>query len=103
MWGAIDLDGNPRIWRGKTSLTVDMGAYEFGSFPFNIAAVEAPSGLAELTWISRPGDTYTVWSCVDLLAPEWLEEATVPSTGETTAWSDPGTTSSRKFYRIELK
>ncbi|MDP2897845.1 MAG: C39 family peptidase [bacterium] len=31
MWGAADLDGNQRIWHGKVSLTVDMGAYEYGS------------------------------------------------------------------------
>ncbi len=103
MIGAVDLDGNPRIWRGRASLTVDMGAYEFGSFPFKIAAVEAPSGQAELTWNSRPGDNYVVWSCADLLAHQWLEEATVPSGGESTLWTDPGTTSLRKFYRVELR
>jgi hypothetical protein len=104
MCDPVDLDGNPRIWRGKTLLMVDMGAYEFGSWPFKVVGVAgATTGEAQLTWISRPGDNYVVWSCADLLAPEWLDEATVPSGGETTAWSDPEATSPRKFYRIELE
>jgi len=30
-WNAFDLDGNSRIFRGTSSLTVDMGAYEYPS------------------------------------------------------------------------
>jgi len=33
MWEAVDADGNPRILQGKTSMTVDMGAYEYVSEP----------------------------------------------------------------------
>ena len=104
MWDGVDLDGNPRIWRGKTSLTVDMGAYEFGSLHFKmLGVVRAMSGGVELTWSSRPGQVYTVWSCSDLAVGDWAEESIVASEGETTAWSDPDTTSSRKFYRIEVR
>jgi len=63
----------------------------------------APEGKIRLTWNSSPGATYTIWSSSDLLAGAWIEEPTVPSGGETTSWTDPDTTSTRKFYRIELK
>jgi hypothetical protein len=104
MWGAIDLDGNPRIWRGRASLTVDMGAYEYGSFPFKVLGItEAAAGEAQLTWISRPGDAYTVWSCADLSTGEWVEEASVASQGQSTSWTDVSAVGQQKFYRIELK
>jgi hypothetical protein len=101
---AIDLEGNPRIWRGKDSWTVDMGAYEFGSWPFRILRVEkGAGGEAGLVWSSRAEDTYVVWSCPDLLAAQWTEEVRVSSSGETTAWTDPDTASTRKFYRIRIE
>ena len=104
MWDALDLDGNPRIWCGKSSLSVDMGAYERGSFQFRIVGIpKASSGGTEVTWSSRPGDTYTIWSCFDLDGVSWNEEATIPSGGNSTTWIDTDTTSTRKFYKIELK
>jgi hypothetical protein len=102
MLQTVDLDGNPRIWRGKDSWTADMGAYEFDSFPFEVREILEDSGV-ELTWKSRPGDSYTVHSCVDLLTGLWNVEATVPSHGESTTWSDPDTLSNRKFYRIGIE
>jgi len=104
MWQAVDLDGNPRIWHGKDSLTVDMGAYEYGSWPFKIVKVsDAAGGGTELTWNSRPDDGYIIWSSDSLSGGGWNMERTVPSGGETTRWNDNDTTSIRKFYRIEQK
>ncbi len=106
MSDTADLDGNPRIWAGRTtkpSLTVDMGAHEYGSFPFKVVGFLDDSGEAEITWISRPGDTYTIQSCSGVMAAEWIEEETVPSVGQTTSWSDPAAISNSKFYRIGIK
>lgn len=54
---AEDLDGYPRIQFGRTSETVDMGAYEFGKyFTFTDMVRTGGSTLAEgdveLTWCS---------------------------------------------------
>ncbi len=104
MWAATDLEGNARIFYGASSATVDMGAYEYDSFRFIIVRILRPGGgIAELTWSSRPGDAYTVWSCTDLDGSQWEEQATVPSQGEATTWSDPEMASARKFYRIEVQ
>ncbi len=101
---ALDLDGNPRIAFGASSLTVDMGAYEYSPFPFRVTQVSKLAGAGVgLTWTSRPGQTYVVWSCHDLLGAEWLEEATVPSQGESTNWTTPDMSFTRRFYRIKLK
>jgi hypothetical protein len=101
---AVDLDGNRRIWRGRVSLTVDIGAYEYGSWPFNaLQLIGVGSSGACLAWKSRAGDTYTVWSCDDLSTGEWIEEASVASQGESTSWTDVSAVGQRKFYQIELK
>jgi len=104
MWQAVDLDGNPRIFLGTSFLTVDMGAYEYGYFPFKVVKVLRPSnGNVELTWNSRPGDTYTIWSRLDLCRGDWLMEATIPSQGKSTTWTDQNTAPTSKFYRVEIK
>jgi len=104
MWSAVDLDGNPRIFHGKSSLTVDMGAYEYGSWPFKVLQLsQVQGGGALLTWKSRPGDDYIVWWCHDIGGGWTRDDATIPSGGEQTTWTDPNTTSTLKFYRIELE
>jgi hypothetical protein len=106
MADAVDLDNNPRVWHGKSfskAPRVDIGAYEYGSFPFEVVGLIGDGGEAQLTWNSRPGQSYTMQSCADLVAGEWIVEAVVPSGGDSTTWSDSDTTSARKFYRIELK
>lgn len=99
----LDLDCRPRLWRGKDSLTVDMGAYEHASFHFRITGVSETPAPA-LTWTSRPGDTYIVWSCT-VLSPMtlWKEEARVPSGGEATTWSGSDARPDQEFYTIELE
>jgi hypothetical protein len=104
MLTTLDLDGNRRIFHGRTSLTVDMGAYEYGSSPFQILEVKkSAEGEPQIIWSSHPDDTCVVWSCSDLLDNEWVEEASIASQGTSTAWTDPDTSPARKFYRIELK
>jgi hypothetical protein len=104
MLDAVDLDGNPRIFYGATSKTVDMGAYEYGSWPFKVLEMRGMGGGgALLTWTSRPGDTYTIWSCLELFPAQWTEEITLLSGGETTIWTEPDTSGARKFYKIELR
>jgi len=60
-------------------------------------------GNVRLRWTSRPGDAYTVRSCVDLRTGEWIEEANVSSQGVTTSWTDPTPIEDMKFYRVEKK
>jgi hypothetical protein len=104
MRGTVDLDGNPCIWRGKSSVTVDIGAYEYGSFPFRLVGVTKKGGGGlELSWNSRPGDTYIIESCLDIASGVWNVEATVPSQGESTSLRDSETAFPRKFYRIAIE
>jgi len=79
-----------------------VGAYEYGSFPFEITKMAAGTGdKAQLTWNSGPGERYTIWSCPDLVAGAWTKATTVSSEGTSTTWTHPDTPPSRTlFYRI---
>jgi hypothetical protein len=69
---------------------------------FHVISVLYEQG-AKLTWASSPGETYTVQSRTDLLSGAWNVEATVPSQGGSTTWTDPDISSARKFYRIGIE
>ncbi len=104
MWRGTDLDGNNRIFYGSRSATVDMGAYEFGSVPFRVVGISnVVGGQTNLTWCSRPGDTYVIWSCTDLLRGQWTTVTTIPSQGATTSWKEAAPSGRLLLYRIEMK
>jgi hypothetical protein len=101
MAGAVDLDGKPRILLGTTSLTVDMGAYEY-RFEFAIARNQSN---VELSWIMRPLGSYTVLSSSDMMLQPWAEETTIfgGRTGGPAVWVDPSASSALKFYKIGIE
>jgi len=101
--GELDLDGNLRIAFGRTSLTLDMGAYEFDSAPFAVDYLNIEDFGLLLIWNSQPGETYVIWSCVDTMDDQWNEGVTLSSQGAFTWWVDPDTTPLCKFYKIEMK
>ncbi len=101
---AVDFEGNPRLFQGKYSCTVDMGAHEYGSFPFRTVEIaETGSGDRRIIWTSRSGDTYVVWSSPELLPGLWTEKAMVQSEGDFTSWTDTDNSSGREFYRIGIE
>jgi hypothetical protein len=101
MNGATDLDGKPRILLGTTSITVDIGAYEYR---FDLAIGRNIETNVELSWTMRPQTIYKVLSSSDMLLAPWTEETTILSrTGGPAVWVDPGATSALKFYRIEIR
>ena len=58
MSDAVDLDGDPRIAFGRSSLTVDMGAYEYYSFRIvKVVGKAVEGGMLVWTWASRSGET----------------------------------------------
>ncbi len=102
--GGEDLDGNPRVFYGGLSKTADIGAYEYGSWPFRFVQLDkTPGGHPQLTWTGRPGDYYEIQSSPIPLTGLWKFETIVISQGESNTWIDSDATSTRKFYRIELR
>jgi hypothetical protein len=80
-----------------------MGAYEYPVLR-PLMMTQGPEGEPQVIWISEPGLTYVVWSCLDLLLGDWQDEARVSSVGSITSWIDPDTASHRKkFYRVETR
>ncbi len=103
MWEGADLDGNPRILPGNSSWRVDMGAYEHAAPTYRLMnLIRHASGMVILVWTSAPDRTYTVWSSAVLPSQRWTEEVTLQSERLSTTWTDPDSTSTRKFYRIEM-
>lgn len=104
MAGAMDLDYKPRILQGASSLTVDMGAYEYGVCPFEITEVgETVLGAVQLTWRTRPGKTYAIHACTNLCGGTWSELATISSEGSEASWTDTSPGQHTRFYRVEMK
>jgi hypothetical protein len=94
-YNVSDSSGNPAEEKTRTVNVVP-------TTPFEIAEISQPApGAISLTWTSRPDTMYTIWSCFDIVNGPWIEEATVPSAGDSTSWTDPSPGGSRKFYRVE--
>jgi parallel beta-helix repeat protein len=104
MWHGRDQDENMRIAFGKDGVFVDMGVFEYNSFPFGADILIFPTREPVVFWRSRPGDVYTLWSCLDLVNTEWVvEEEEVFSQGLTTAWKDSNAPQRMKFYKVEMQ
>ena len=99
---AVDFDGKPRIVLGASSLTVDIGAYEYR---FDVGIVRNAESSVELSWTMRPVTSYTLLSTFDMTLQPWTEETTIfgGKTGGPASWIDPDASSSLKFYRLEVK
>lgn len=96
-YNVCDSSGNAAEEKTRTVNVVETSTFE-------LLEVKIPAvGMIQLTWTSRPGATYTIWSCGDLCAGVWTDEATIASQGDSTGWTDPETACMCKFYRIELK
>jgi hypothetical protein len=104
LWHTLDMDDNPRVWRGRSLWNADMGAYEYQADSFQVEhVVKKVTGGVQLTWASRPGDSYVVLSCTDLLNGSWSWLGTFPSEGASTSWTGFDTAFSATFYRVELR
>lgn len=100
----LDLDSYLRIAVGKTTQTVDMGAYECNSVPFVVTEVILNKcGFLQITWTSQPNDMYMVWSVSDPGGYQWPVEAVIFSQGETTSWLRTPPAEGLRFYRIEMR
>lgn len=99
MWNAFDLDGNPRIFRGRPPEIVDIGAYEY--VHFIIQKLErTPDGKIRLTWKSRPGTSYGVHVSGDLKLWTWAGQV-IPASGTgTNIWAET-ISAARRFYIVE--
>ncbi len=104
VWTAHDLDGFVRVVYGNASKTVDMGAYEYRSFQFTIVNIERmPSDQLKLTWTSRPGDTYDIFSTSGLPSQVWFYGGSVASQGTVTTWTSGSTAPSSGIFRVGIQ
>lgn len=96
-YNVTDSSGNPAEEKTRTVNVVQI-------VPFDIFEIVQPlPGTIRLTWSSRPGVSYSIWSCVDLPSSAWEIESVVSSQGEITEWTDPAPEGQVKFYRVEIK
>lgn len=95
-YNVVDSSSNPAEEQARTVNVLD-------TTPFDIAGIVEPvTGMVQLTWSSRLGETFVVWSCNDLCAGPWRQEATLPARYQFTSWIDTAAAVSKmKFYRIE--
>ncbi len=96
--GALD---DVRIYNRALSAGDVQELFRWGkSFRITRVLMETTGGF-NLTWASRPGGQYVIWSCTDLISGDWTDEEGVLSGGDSTSWTDPNPGGSRKFYRVE--
>jgi len=99
-----DKTGAFRVYRGRDQWRVDMGAYEYNSRRFGIAAIHptAEPGEVKITWNSQPlpGKTYSLHLSSDLA--NWtLGGSNIPPQADLTSWIDPSFGAfRRRFYRV---
>ncbi len=95
-YNVSDSNGNGASYQVRTVNVVDTRVFEI------LEIGEVAQQMNALTWVSVPDETYTIWSCSDLVNGLWNEEDVIASQGLLTTWVDPNATSPQKFYRIEV-
>ncbi len=95
-YNVSDSSGNPAAEQVRTVNVIDTTPFTFTEI------VGITESIFQLTWESRPGDNFVIWSSTDLLAG-WVQVQTIGSQGGTTTWLDPSAGGTMKFYKIERK
>ena len=106
----LDRDKRLRIANGGHSLTVDMGAYEYGSplfaiTDFDFVTIPWPGGR-RVIWNSQPNDTCSLWMRYSFDVGTWYKVNTVSSQGAVTSSTDRGLLLwnwRTVFYRVEME
>jgi len=101
----LDMDGRLRVALGGSSLSVDMGAYEYNSAAFVITEVSfLPDGNLRLTWNSQPATSYMVWWCNDLVTATWTRatKSPIPSDGAATSFAFTPSGNRVMSYRVRM-
>jgi hypothetical protein len=96
-YNVTDWEGNPAEEQIRTVHVVEAPLFQI------LAIMDTGEGALQLTWNSRSGGAYTVWSRADLVEGEWIKETTVWPEGELGTWTDSDTTTTRKFYRVGIE
>jgi hypothetical protein len=60
-----------------------------------------PAGVA-VTWASRTGRWYTVWTAGDLVAGNWVSNDSVRAMGRVHGWTNGAGLFTQRFYRVEM-